>query len=330
MFKKSLYSRPDLIDFNSIVAAAQRIAGSVIRTPTIPSPRLTEKTQRPVFLKLENLQVGGSFKARGVLNKFSALSEDVSGAKFVAVSGGNFGIAIGEAAKRFGADVTVIVPKSAPSSSIERIRSSGSSVIVESDVYAAFSRAKALEEEGYVVIDDCNDTLIAEGHGTLALEFIPDCPALTDVFVAVGGGAMLAGVATALKAIKPDIRIWGVETVGASSMYQALQAGKPVDVEISSIISTLGVPVIDELMLAHAQHYVEDMVIVTDQEAIEGMLAFGEQAGLWVELATGALIPAVLATAPELPDDAVIGLVVCGGNISHQEMGKWADAPRIS
>ncbi|MBH1967318.1 MAG: pyridoxal-phosphate dependent enzyme [Pseudomonadales bacterium] len=330
MFKKSPNSRPDLINFNSIVAAAQRISGSVIRTPTVSSPRLTEKTQRPVFLKLENLQVGGSFKARGVINKFSASTEDVSSAKFVAVSGGNFGIAIGEAAKRFGADVTVIVPKSAPSSSIDRIRASGSSVIVESDVYAAFARAKALEEEGYGVIDDCSDTLIAEGHGTLALEFIADCPALTDVFVAVGGGAMLAGVATALKAIKPDIRIWGVETVGASSMYQALQAGKPVEVEISSIISTLGVPVIDELMLAHAQHYVEDMVIVSDQEAIEGMLAFGEEAGLWVELATGALIPAVLATAPELPDNAVIGLVVCGGNISHQEMGKWADAPRMS
>lgn len=330
MFKKSLHLHPHLINFNSIIAAEQRISGSVIRTPTVPSPRLTEKTQRPVFLKLENLQVGGSFKARGVINKFSASTEDVSSTKFVAVSGGNFGIAIGEAAKRFGADVTVIVPKSAPSSSIDRIRASGSSVIVESDVYAAFARAKALEEEGYVVIDDCSDTLIAEGHGTLALEFITDCPALTDVFVAVGGGAMLAGVATALKAIKPDIRIWGVETVGASSMYQALQAGKPVDVEISSIISTLGVPVIDELMLAHAQHYVEDMVIVSDQEAIEGMLAFGEEAGLWVELATGALIPAVLATAPELPDNAVIGLVVCGGNISHQEMGKWAYAPRMS
>lgn len=322
--------RPDLIEFDSILAAAQRINGSVIRTPTVSSPKLAEKAKRPVYLKLENMQVGGSFKARGVLNKFSAFTEDLNTTKFVAVSGGNFGIAIGEAAKRFGADVTVIVPKSAPSSSIERIRASGSLVIVEDDVYAAFSKAKALEDEGYVVIDDCSDTLIAEGHGTLALEFIADCPALTDVFVAVGGGAMLAGVATALKAIKPDIRIWGVETVGASSMNQALQAGQPVDVEISSIISTLGVPVIDALMLAHAQHYAEGMVIVSDQEAIEGMLSFGENAGLWVELATGALLPAVMATEPQLPDDAVIGLVVCGGNISHQDRGKWADSVRTS
>ncbi|QJI28955.1 pyridoxal-phosphate dependent enzyme [Pseudomonas sp. ADAK18] len=320
----------DLIDFKSIVMAAQRINGSVIRTPTVSSALLAEKIQKPVFLKLENMQVGGSFKARGVLNKFSASQDDLSSAKFVAVSGGNFGIAIGEAAKSFGVDITVIVPQSAPSSSIERIRSSGSSVIVECDVYAAFARAKALEDEGYLVIDDCSDTLIAEGHGTLALEFIADCPSLTDVFLAVGGGAMLAGVATALKSIKPDIRIWGVETFGANSMYQALQAGKPIDVEISSIISTLGVPIISEVMLSHAQHYVEEIVIVSDKEAINGMISFGEDARQWVELASGALIPAVVATAPRLPVDAVIGLVVCGGNISHEDMTKWAAYSRKS
>ncbi|PZP10790.1 MAG: serine dehydratase [Pseudomonas protegens] len=319
-----------LIDFKSIVAAAQRIDGSVVRTPTVESSMLAGMVERPVFLKLENLQAGGSFKARGVLNKFSALQEGLGDSHFVAVSGGNFGIAIGEAAKRFGARVTVIMPESAPSSSVERIRASGSTVIVEPDVHAAFARAKALEAEGYVVIDDCADTLIAEGHGTLALEFIADCPSLTDVFVAVGGGAMLAGVATALKAIKPGIRVWGVETAGAHSMSQALQAGRPVDIDVSSIVSTLGVPIIDELMFAHARHYVEDMVVVPDEEAIKGMLSFAQGARQWVELASGALVPAVIATAPRLPADAVIGLVVCGGNISLQDMTKWATYAGIS
>ncbi|SDA10953.1 threonine dehydratase [Pseudomonas sp. NFPP10] len=291
---------------------------------------LAGMVERPVFLKLENLQAGGSFKTRGVLNKFSALQEGLGDSHFVAVSGGNFGIAIGEAAKRFGARVTVIMPESAPSSSVERIRASGSTVIVEPDVHAAFARAKALEAEGYGVIDDCADTLIAEGHGTLALEFIADCPSLTDVFVAVGGGAMLAGVATALKAIKPGIRVWGVETAGAHSMSQALQAGRPVDIDVSSIVSTLGVPIIDELMFAHARHYVEDMVVVPDEEAIKGMLSFAQGARQWVELASGALVPAVIATAPRLPADAVIGLVVCGGNISLQDMTKWATYAGIS
>ncbi|WP_047337050.1 MULTISPECIES: pyridoxal-phosphate dependent enzyme [Pseudomonas] len=319
-----------LIDFKSIVAAAQRIDGSVVRTPTVESSMLAGMVERPVFLKLENLQAGGSFKARGVLNKFSSLQEGLGDSHFVAVSGGNFGIAIGEAAKRFGARVTVIMPESAPSSSVERIRASGSTVIVEADVHAAFARAKALEAEGYVVIDDCADTLIAEGHGTLALEFIADCPSLTDVFVAVGGGAMLAGVATALKAIKPGIRVWGVETAGAHSMSQALQAGRPVDIDVRSIVSTLGVPIIDELMFAHARHYVEDMVVVPDEEAIKGMLSFAQGARQWVELASGALVPAVVATAPRLPADAVIGLVVCGGNISLQDMTKWAAYAGIS
>jgi len=319
-----------LIDFKSIVAAAQRIDGSVVRTPTVESSMLAGMVERPVFLKLENLQAGGSFKARGVLNKFSSLQEGLGDSHFVAVSGGNFGIAIGEAAKRFGARVTVIMPESAPSSSVERIRASGSTVIVEADVHAAFARAKALEAEGYVVIDDCADTLIAEGHGTLALEFIADCPSLTDVFVAVGGGAMLAGVATALKAIKPGIRVWGVETAGAHSMSQALQAGRPVDIDVRSIVSTLGVPIIDELMFAHARHYVEDMVVVPDEEAIKGMLSFAQGARQWVELASGALVPGVVATAPRLPADAVIGLVVCGGNISLQDMTKWAAYAGIS
>ncbi|QTF07560.1 pyridoxal-phosphate dependent enzyme [Brenneria izadpanahii] len=313
----------NFISSRSIAEAAERLSGAVIRTPAVFCPALTDKFQRTVYLKLENMQIGGSFKARGVLNLFSALGKEMSEAKFVAVSGGNFGIAIGEAARTFGADVTVIMPRSAPSSSVKRIRDTGSVVIVEDDVNSAFARARELEEKGYRVIDDCRDTLIAEGHGTLGLEFIADCPSLTDVIVAVGGGAMLAGVATALKSIKPEIRVWGVETAGASSMYQALQAGKPTKVDISSIISTLGVPVIDELMLAHAQRYVEEIVVVSDDDAINGMISFGEAAKQWVELASGALLPAAAAISMKVPESAVIGLVVCGGNISHQDMNKW-------
>ncbi|MFC3396140.1 pyridoxal-phosphate dependent enzyme [Brenneria rubrifaciens] len=97
--------------------------------------------------------------------------------------------------------------------------------------------------------DDCSDTLVAEGYGTLGRELIEDCPSLIDVFVAVGGGAMLAGIATVLKSRNPHIRILGVKTMGASSMYQASKAGKPVNVDITSAISTLGAPVIDCLML---------------------------------------------------------------------------------
>lgn len=314
-----------LIELSAIRAAAIRIDDAIIRTATIFSPELTEKLQRPVYLKLENTQVGGSFKARGVLNKFASLQDELSSKRFVAVSGGNFGIAVSQAAKKLGADVTIIMPQTAPASSIEKIRALGIAIVVTADVREAFAHADRLEKQGYVVLDDCSDTAIAEGHGTLALEFIQDCPNLTDVFIAVGGGAMLAGVATALKAIKPEIRIWGVETVGADSMAQALRAGQPVNIDVRSIISTLGVPIISELMLHHAQTYLEDMVTVSDKAAIDGMISFGEDAKQWVELASGALIPAALTTAPKLPADAVIGLIVCGGNISQQDMQKWVD-----
>lgn len=314
-----------LIELRSIASAAERIKGSVTRTATIPSPGLSEKLRLPVYLKLENTQVGGSFKARGVLNKFASLQAELSSSRFVAVSGGNFGIAVSQAAKTLDADVTIVMPQTAPTSSIERIRANGVPVIVTTDVRSAFAHADKLAQEGYLVLDDCADTAIAEGHGTLALEFIEDCPELTDVFVAVGGGAMLAGVATALKAIKPTIRIWGVETAGANSMDEALRAGRPVGIEVSSIVSTLGVPVVSELMLRHAEAYIEEIIVVSDREAVEGMISLGEDGRQWAELASGSLVPAAMKIISRLPCDAVIGFVLCGGNISFDEMQKWAD-----
>lgn len=313
------------ITLSSIIAAAERIKKSVIRTPTVLSPGLSDMVGRDVFLKLENLQTGGSFKARGVLNLLSAFTGNLKDYRFATVSGGNFGIAVAEAAKALDINVTVIMPENAPASSIEKIRHSGSTVILEKDVSSAFERARTLAEQGYHIIDDCSDTLVAEGYGTLALELMEDCPSLTDVFVAVGGGAMLAGIATVLKSRNPDIRIWGVETEGASSMYQALRAGNPVNVDITSAISTLGVPVIDRLMLEHAQRYIEKVITVSDSDAIKGMLSFGEQARQWVEPAAGTLIPAAVAVIPDLPKDAVIGLIVCGGNVSQREMNSWAN-----
>ncbi len=312
-----------LIDPSAIRAAADRIHHDIVRTATIKSPGLSSIIRRPVYLKLENTQVGGSFKARGVLNKFAEIRSQLPSQRFVAVSGGNFGIAVAQAATSLKADVTIIMPQSAPASSISKIRALGIPVVVTNDVREAFAHAEMLAQQGYVVLDDCDDTAIAEGHGTLALEFIQDCPALTDVFAAVGGGAMLAGVATALKASKPEIRIWGVETDGANSMDQALRGKAPVEIEVSSIISTLGVPMVSDLMLRHAQTYLEGVVVVSDRDAIAGMVSFGEDAGQWVELASGAALAGAIQVANKLPSDAVVGLIVCGGNIASEDMREW-------
>ncbi|WP_345798923.1 threonine ammonia-lyase [Brucella pituitosa] len=295
----------------------------VVRTATIKSPGLSTIIKLPVYLKLENTQVGGSFKARGVLNKFAEIRSQLPSQRFVAVSGGNFGIAVAQAATSLNVNVTIIMPQSAPASSISKIHALGLPVVVTEDVRAAFAHAEKLAKQGYVVLDDCDDTAIAEGHGTLALEFIQDCPALTDVFVAVGGGAMLAGVATALKAIKPEIRIWGVETEGANSMDRALRARSPVEIEVSSIISTLGVPIVSDLMLRHAQAYLENVSVVSDREAIAGTVSFGEDARQWVELASGAALAGAIQVVEKLPSDAVVGLIVCGGNIASEDMKKW-------
>ena len=312
-----------LIDASAIHSAAHRIRKDIIRTATIESPNLSSIIKRPVYLKLENTQIGGSFKARGVLNKFAEIKSELPSQRFAAVSGGNFGIAIAQAAANLNAHVTIIMPKTAPASSIAKIRALGIPVIVTEDVREAFLQSELLAQQGYTILDDCDDTVIAEGHGTLAQEFIEDCPALTDVFLAIGGGTMLAGVATALKAIKPEIRIWGVETDGAASMDRALRAKTPVEIEVSSIISTLGVPIVSDRMLRHAQAYLEDVLIVSDREAIAGMISFGENAGQWVELASGATLAGAIHVAKKLPSAAVVGVVVCGGNITAQDMRNW-------
>ncbi|REC95240.1 threonine ammonia-lyase [Kushneria indalinina] len=319
-----------LIDLSTIHDASTRLSTDIVRTATIMSPGLSALIKRPTYLKLENTQIGGSFKARGVLNKFACIQEELATQRFVAVSGGNFGIAVAEAAARLKADVTVVMPQTAPASSINRIRALNISVVVAESVQEAFAHATVLKQQGYVVLDDCADTAIAEGHGTLALEFMADCKELTDVFVAVGSGAMLAGVATVLKAAKPDIRIWGVETEGANSMDRALRSGKPVEIEVSSIVSTLGVPVISDIMLHHAQAYLEGIVVVSDSDAIRGMMSFGEDGKQWVEPAAGSLVAGALKVAPKLPPDAVVGLVVCGGNIDQKDMQKWIRTLNIS
>ncbi|CAK8742179.1 L-threonine dehydratase catabolic TdcB [Sodalis praecaptivus] len=185
---------PSLIELSAIRAAAIRISRDIIRTASILSPGLSAMIKRPVYLKLENTQIGGSFKARGVLNKFAGVAYELSSGRFVAVSGGNFGIALAQAAAKLHAMVTIIMPQTAPAASMRKIRALGANVIVTDDVKDAFAHAERLAQAGDKILDDCADTAIAEGHGTLALEFIEDCPALTDVFVAVGGGRCWPGL----------------------------------------------------------------------------------------------------------------------------------------
>jgi threonine dehydratase len=222
-----------------------------------------------------------------------------------------------------GLAATIVMPQTAPERSKQRIRDDGANLLLVPDVAAAFATAEAEREKGLTYIHAYDDPLIVAGHGTLGLEFIADRPDLTDVLVSIGGGALISGVATAIKAIRPSVRIWGVETEGADAMSQALAAGKPVQIRPTSISSTLGAPYATDRTLEHVRALVEEVMVVSDADAVAGCMSLAEEARVWVEPAAGCLVPAARRVIRRVGSDAVIGLVLCGGNASMQDMTRW-------
>ncbi len=312
-----------LLALEAIQAAARTIEGRVIRTPTVSARRLSESLGGPTMLKLEMMQLAGCFKPRGITNKLLSMSEAERAQGLLTVSGGNHGMALSTIARDMGLACTIFMPKTAPASSVARIRANGADVRLTEDVAQAFEQAEVCKQEGRIYIHSFDDPLIMAGHGTVGLEFIADAPALTDVLVSIGGGALIGGVASALKALKPGIRVWGVETDGADAMSRALAAGHPVPMTVTSISSTLGAPFVTARTLAHTQARVDEVMRVSDADAVAGVLQLAEDAKVWVEPAAGCLVPAARRVRERVGPDAVLGLVLCGGNVSWEDVSGW-------
>lgn len=313
------------ITLDDIRSAEQAIAGRVSRTPSVRSPGLTNHFGTSTALKLETQQVAGCFKPRGIVNKILSLSDDERAQGLVTVSGGNHGIAVAKIASSMGLKATIVMPETAPATSIARIRADGAQLILVPDAKTAFEIAESDQYKSQTYVHSYDDPLIIAGHGTLGLEFIADIPDLTDVLVSIGGGALISGVATAMKALRPGLRVWGVETEGADAMSQALAADHPVPINVTSISSTLGAPYVTERTLDHVKALVEDVLVVSDADAVEGVLTLAEEAKAWVEPAAGCLIPAAGTVIDRVGSQAVVGLVLCGGNISFGDIAGWVD-----
>ncbi|MFD3825965.1 threonine/serine dehydratase, partial [Streptomyces sp. NPDC058625] len=281
-----------MIGMPEIEAAAGRIAGHVVRTPTVPSPGLSALLGAPVTAKLELLQRTGSFKARGAVAKLLSLSEAERAAGVVAVSGGNHGIAVAVMAAALDVKATVVMPRSAPARAVEVAETAGASVRLTDDMDGAFALMTRLRQEGLALVHPFDDPVVIAGQGTVGLEFADDAGDLTDVVVSVGGGGLISGVAAALRARRPGIRIWGVETEGAQAMSEALAAGGPVPVALSSIVSTLSAPTVSQLTYEHVSALVTEVLVVPDREAVRGSLDLADHAKVWTEPAAGALLPA--------------------------------------
>jgi len=314
-----------LIGISEVEATAERIAGHVVRTPTLPSPGLAAVLGAPVTVKLELLQRTGSFKARGATAKLLSLTAGERAAGVVAVSGGNHGIALAVMAAALDVKATVVMPRSAPARAVEIARESGASLRLTDDMAGAFALMTRLQEEGLTLVHPFDDPVVIAGQGTVGLEFAADAGELTDVLVSIGGGGLISGVAAALRERRPDVRIWGVETEGAEAMSRALAAGGPVPVALSSLVSTLSAPTVSELTYEHVSALVDEVLVVPDREAVRGTLDLADHAKVWAEPAAGCLLPATRRVLERVGEGARIGLVVCGGNATTADVMGWAE-----
>lgn len=313
-----------MIGISEIEAAAGQIAGHVVRTPTVDSPGLSALLGAPVTAKLELLQHTGSFKSRGATAKLLSLGEAERAAGVVAVSGGNHGIALAVMAAALDVKATVVMPRSAPARAVEIAEAAGASVRLTDDMDGAFALMTRLQQEGLTLVHPFDDPVVIAGQGTVGLEFAADAGELTDVLVSIGGGGLIAGVAAALHARRPGVRVWGVETEGAQAMSEALAAGGPLPVALSSIVSTLSAPSVSRLTYDHVSALVTEVLVVPDREAVQGSLDLADHAKVWAEPAAGCLLPAARRVLERVGDGARLGLVVCGGNVTTGDLFAWS------
>jgi threonine dehydratase len=304
-----------------IKQAQQRINGYVKRTLLEHSETLSKYLGTNVFVKLELFQKTGSFKVRGAFNKLLSLTEGERKRGVVAISGGNHAQAVAYASSILDVDAVVLMPQTTPQNYVEATRNYGATVDLQPTIADAFGKIKDYEAEGRIFIHPFDDPLVMAGQGTVGLEIMEDLPGVTDIIVSIGGGGFEGGVSTAVKSIKPTVKIWGVETVGADCMSKALQAGHPVELAaITSIAKTLGAPSVSSQTLAIAQKNLEDVIVVPDAEAVESLKFILERLKILTEPAAACTLAAAKRLKDKFNKDSNLVLIFCGGNLSVMDL----------
>jgi threonine dehydratase len=299
------------------VGRAWEVVQNHIRhTPLVYSHELSTSAGVPAYLKAESLQITGSFKARGALNKLSSLSDAERACGVVAFSAGNHALAVAWAAKRLGIAATVTMPDTADPAKVMACRASGATVIQDS---AFVSIAMALhEQQGLTLVHPFDDPMIIAGQGTLGAEILADLPDIGTLVVGVGGGGLIAGCAIALRARHPAMRIIGIEPEGANTMARSMASGRPEHVpHVRTIADGLAPPFAGKLTFAIVRELVDDVKVVSDDVILEGMRFLFDAAKLVAEPAGAAATGAILAgCVTGMPGPLVS--VVSGGNINFQ------------
>ncbi len=327
---------PADLDPAAVEAAAARIRGAVRRTPVLAwgapgGPGWNPPPGRRLTLKLEQLQVTGSFKVRGALNWLADQPPAARRRGLVTASGGNHGLAVAWAAARLGIPAVVFLPGNTPAAQAAKIQAFGATIVRHG---AAWDDAWVAAEE-YATAHDLpavhpfDDPRIVAGQGTVGLEVLEQVPDLDLLLVAVGGGGLLAGIAAYVKQRRPDVRVVGVEPTGAASMTAALAAGRPVALPgVQTIAHTLAPRRVSDLTLELCRRYVDEIVLVEDADLVRALEALWAQANLLVEPSGAATLAALIAgRVPAFASAAHTVAVVCGANVDAASAITLAAAP---
>lgn len=304
-----------LVDLDAIQRARQRIAGVVRVTPLLPAS--SDEAWAHLWLKCENLQAGGAFKLRGAFNFVSQLDRAIRARGVITYSSGNHGQAMALAARRLGAPAVVVMPTTAPAVKVEGARAFGAEVRFAGTT--SIDRKLAAEalavERGLTIVPPFDHADIVAGQGTVGLEIVDQRPDVTTVYVPVGGGGLVSGVAAAVKRLAPSVRVIGVEPAGAPKMTRSLAAGEPTTLDsIDSIADGLLAVRPGDLTFAHVQALVDEVVTVSDDEIREAMRFLVRRSKIVAEPSGAASVAGALRMAPA-GSRGVHVAVVSGGNL---------------
>ncbi len=304
-----------MISLHDIEQAAGRLRGHILETPCVESRTLSQIVGAQVFLKFENLQFTASFKERGACNKLAQLTPEERARGVIAMSAGNHAQGVAYHAQRLGVRAVIVMPRFTPDVKVERTRGFGAEVVLHGDTLDE-ARAHAREmaqSQGLVFVHPYDDEAVAAGQGTLALEMLKAQPDLEMLVIAIGGGGLIAGVATAAKALKPGIEIIGVQTQRFPSMLNAVQ-GRDLPMGQSTIAEGIAVATPGQLTQGVVRELVDDLLLVDEGDIEQAVLMLLEIEKTLVEGAGAAGLAAMLRHGARFAGRKV-GLVLSGGNI---------------
>lgn len=307
-----------MLSLDTVRLAHERVAGHVHLTPLLSATRLGERAGIHLFLKCESQQKTGSFKVRGALNKLACLDPAARARGVITVSAGNHAQALAWASRAAGVRCTVVMPESASRAKVDASRGYGAEVVLHgASSVEAFAHAQELaQSRGMEFVHPFDDADVCAGAGTVGLEILEQLPDVNAVVVPIGGGGLIAGVATAVRQARPNVRIFGVEPTGAPAMRRSLDEGHPVHLDrVQTVADGLAAPMAGELPFRVVRSYVDDVVLVSDDEIVAAMRDLLASAKLLAEGAGAAATAAVLAGRLPLERGSRVVSIVSGGNV---------------